>query len=79
MGVHDDSVRERLGKDAWTILQECGGQIGAQKIKDLATFLNKKVLNQHETRMDLAGTRANLEAEMRDVLSDWWTHELFDM
>ena len=85
MGQHDNEAKTKLGEDAWSILQEHAskGGIGVQEIKDIATLLGAtnggKVLGQHLTRMELAGTNVNIEAEVRDVLGDWYHEEMFDM
>merc|ERR1712226_698748 len=81
MGKYDSEARGKLGEEVWTLLLEqvVGGGIGVQTIEDIATALGRKVLGPHLGRMELAGRRVNLEAEVRSVLSDWWNNEMYDM
>ena len=81
MGKYDSEAKAKLGEEVWTLLLEqvVGGGIGVQTIEDIATALGRKVLGPHLGRMELAGRRVNLEAEVRSVLSDWWNNEMHDM
>ena len=68
MGNHDPEVRGRLGEDAVKLIlaEVSRGNIDTQKMMDIAQRLGEKVGGNHKRR------EKNDEAEMRNILSDWW-------
>ena len=71
MGNNDPEVKRKLGEDAVKlILSEVSrGNINTQKMQDIAQKLGDKVGGNHGRR------GKNDEAEMRNILSDWWSCE----
>lgn len=83
MGIHDSKVSEKLGREIVGALstEVDRGSIGSQKMADLASQLNsdnnEKVSGNHLRRME-KGDKCD-QAELRNILSDWWQQSLFDM
>ena len=76
MGVYDRKVREKLGDTVLDLILDNVNQgiIDAQKMKDFAHKLSGSTFGKHKLRTE----RGNCdEAEMREILSDWYNEEMY--
>ena len=79
MGMYDIDVRERLGhKTLNAILVDVNtGHIGSKHMRDIAYKLGQRVGGSHLRRTDQG--RLSNQAEMKNVLSDWYIEGMFEM
>ena len=78
MGIHDKRVQAILGENTVTKLLEAvrdDREITGQKMKDIAQRLG--VGGRHRMRVEQRGDTD--DAEMREVLSDWYNKDLHRM
>ena len=80
MGKNDECVKERLGNDVWNILIEetQKGSITSQHMKDISRAFGSKVGGNHARRTNDQKVNCD-DHELREILSDWWDLELFDL
>ena len=73
MGLHDDKVNGKLGENVVSLILEevRSGSINNQKMIDFAQALSKKIGGNHTKR------NKSDDAEMRNILSDWWEEDLY--
>ena len=79
MGVYDAEVIKRLGREAYNYMVDrvrCG-VIRGQHMKDISSQLHPHILGNHLRRVE-SGKSCD-EAEFRQILSDWFNQELFDL
>ena len=81
MGLNDEKVKEIIGKEAWDILFQSvtRGELSALRMKEVALKLHPTVGGAHLRRTGPTGKRESDWTEMREVLSDWYQQELFDL
>ena len=80
MGKNDECVKERLGNDVWNILIEetQKGSITSQHMKDISRAFGSTVGGNHARRTNDQKVNCD-DHELREILSDWWVAELFDL
>ena len=80
MGINDAEVIEVLGQENWDFLLEnvSSGIINAQHLADVSAQLHKTVGGNHLRRVQDMKKPSD-ESELRNILSDWWNHELFNL
>ena len=73
-------AEDKIGKKVMrSILDEVEtDSINAQKMKDIAKSLHQSIGGAHSKRMNKTGTLSD-DAEMRNIFSDWWEMELFNV
>ena len=78
--ANDQRVRERIGpKNVDFILKEVDeGTIDGQMMFDFAYKLGQTIGGNHKRRVKVERLPSD-QAEMRRILSDWYTEELYDM
>ena len=79
MGINDREVELIIGKDIWTLILDGvrEGMVTAQNMADIASLLNSKVYGSHKRRME-KGKECD-EAEMREILGEYYNEEMYDM
>ena len=79
MAVHRKEVIGIIGEDTWDLVMDSvrSGRMSSQQIKDTAFCLGKQVGGKHKLRMD-AGGKCD-DAEMREILSDWYEVDIFSL
>ena len=77
MGVHDKRVVAKLGSGVWNVILEAvrDGDINGQKMRDIAQLLHTSVGGRHRMRVNYQRKDPD-DAEMREVLSDWYNKEM---
>ena len=80
MGKNDECVKERLGNDVWNILIEetQKGSITSQHMKDISRAFGSTVGGNHARRTNDQKVNCD-DHELREILSDWWGDELFNL
>ena len=79
MGLYDADVIKKLGKEAYNYILDrvrCG-VISGQHMKDISGQLHPHILGNHLRRVESG--RVSDEAEFRQILSDWFNQELYDL
>ena len=82
MGLNDEKVKEILGTEAWEIIFESvtsGELVDPLKMREFAGKLHPTVGGAHRRRTGPPQRRDSDWTEMREVLSDWYQQELFDL
>lgn len=79
MAVHRKEVIGIIGQDTWDLIMDSvrSGRMSSQQIKDTAFCLGEQVGGKHKTRMDGGGKSD--DAEMREILSDWYEVDIFSL
>ena len=83
-GAYTNNAKGIIGEKAWTeiVSAASGGCIDAQQMKDISWALptdpkdkikKDKIGGEHTRRMNEKGTSPN-EAEMKNILSDWFLY-----
>ena len=79
MGLYDADVIKKLGKEAYNYILDrvrCG-VISGQNMKDISGQLHPHILGNHLRRVESG--RVSDEAEFRQILSDWFNQELYNL
>ena len=73
-------MKDRLGSEAWNILIEetQKGSITSQHMKDISRAFGSTVGGNHARRTNDQKVNCD-DHELREILSDWWVAELFDL
>ena len=73
-------MKERLGNEAWkTLIEETQkGSITSQHMKDISRAFGSKVGGNHARRTNDQKVNCD-DHELREILSDWWNEELFNL
>ena len=73
-------MKDRLGSEAWNILIEetQKGSITSQHMKDISRAFGSRVGGNHDRRTNDQKVNCD-DHELREILSDWWVAELFDL
>ena len=76
MGKYDKEAKKILGRAAFTLLCTAASEdrIDEQKMRDISVKLHPEVGGNHRRR----GGRSD-DVEMRELLSDWYQLEMFEM
>ena len=79
MGINDGRVVSIIGKDIWKHIRDevNNGTVNPQQMSDIAGLLNAKVRGSHLRRKEKGGMCD--EAEMREILGDYYNEEMFEM
>ena len=76
---YDKQVISKIGKDIWKDILDnvrCG-TMTSQQMSDIAGLLNSKVSGSHMRRK--SDGKVSDEAEMREILGEYYNEEMFDM
>ena len=75
MGINDKKVISIVGKDIWNHILDAvrDGTVNRQNMSDIAGLLNSKVGGSHLRRKECD------EAEMREILGEYYNEEMFEM
>ena len=75
MGINDGKVISIVGKDIWNHILDAvrDGTVNPQNMSDIARLLNSKVGGSHLRRKECD------EAEMREILGEYYNEEMFEM
>ena len=80
MAVDDKEVEEILGRKCWSLLLRFvkNGRISKQNFKDISRLLSDSVADSSILGNHLRRNACD-EAEWREILTDWYNEELFDL
>ena len=80
MGKNDNNVKKTLGEPAWDTLvaKAADGSIDSQHMKDLSQQLHPNVGGKHLRRVNDEKVKCD-DSELRQILSDWWDQELYNL
>ena len=77
MGFYDEEVKKRIGREEWSLILDAvqSGEIGASEMRDIAQNFGRNVGGSHRGRKK--SDDYSHEAEMREILSDWYKETIF--
>ena len=77
---YDREVEELLGEKVFRIILKyvAEAKIDGQKLKEFAKQLGPAIFGKHKTRTEQRRNSSN-QPEMRNILSDWYNEELYDL